>query len=152
MSDSIAQQLTRIENAGTIELQEMWHESFPEVPVPKHRKRVLAIMLAQKIQQQAFGAMRPDVVAHLARLARTVDKEEGSPPAALPMLKPGTRLVRNWEGQNHVVTVEVSGFEYRGIYHENLSQIARLITGTRWSGPLFFGLRTQRTSEVQHGK
>ena len=110
------------------------------------------MMLAQKLQQQAFGAMRPGVAAHLDRLARSVEKEGGGAAAAIPMLKPGTRLVRSWEGQNHVVTVEADGFEYRGIYHENLSQIARLITGTRWSGPMFFGLRTQRTSEVQHGK
>ena len=70
------------------------------------------------------------------------------------MLKPGTRLVRRWKGGNHVVTVEPTGFEYRGIHYESLSQIARLITGTRWSGPLFFGLRDKKTSspEVQHGK
>ena len=152
MSDFLAQQLTLIGNANTAELQRIWRETFPEIPIPQHRKHVLAIMLAQKLQEQAFGAMRPDLTAHLRRLARTVDNEKKSPAAAVPMLKPGTRLVRSWEGQNHVVTVEASGFEYCGVHHKSLSQIARLITGTRWSGPLFFGLRSQRTSEVKHGQ
>jgi hypothetical protein len=152
MSDSLAQQLTRIENADTAELQKIWHEFWPDLPAPKHRKHILAIMLARKLQEQAFGVMRPNLAPHLGRLARTAENEQGSPPAVLPMLKPGTRLLRSWDGQNHVVTVKASGFEYRGVHHESLSQIARRITGTRWSGPLFFGLRNQRTSEGQHGK
>jgi hypothetical protein len=58
-----------------------------------------------------------------------------------PAIKPGTRLVRQWKEQVHVVEVETEGFEYRGVRYESLSEIARLITGTRWSGPLFFGLK-----------
>jgi hypothetical protein len=56
-------------------------------------------------------------------------------------IKPGTRLIRQWDGQTHQVTVAEEGFEYKGERYKSLSEIARLITGTRWSGPLFFGLK-----------
>ena len=64
-----------------------------------------------------------------------------------PRIKPGTRLVRQWKQQVHVVEAEEGGYAYRGSRYENLSEIARLITGTRWSGPLFFGLRTKQSTE-----
>jgi hypothetical protein len=58
-----------------------------------------------------------------------------------PKIKPGTRLVRGWRGDTHVVTVLEEGFEYRDKRYGSLSEIARLVTGTRWSGPAFFGLK-----------
>jgi hypothetical protein len=60
-------------------------------------------------------------------------------------IKPGTRLIRQWEGKTHQVTVSESGFEYNGEQYKSLSVIARLITGTRWSGSLFFGLKGRRS-------
>ena len=62
-----------------------------------------------------------------------------------PSIKPGTRLVREWGNKVHVVEVDERGYIYAGSRYESLSQIARLITGTRWSGPLFFGLKKQQT-------
>ena len=58
-------------------------------------------------------------------------------------IKPGTRLIRQWDGETHHVTVCEQGFEYKSERYRSLSEIARLITGTRWSGPLFFGLKQQ---------
>ena len=55
---------------------------------------------------------------------------------------PGTRLVREWQGREHAVTVLTDGFEYLGRPYKSLSAVARAITGTRWSGPAFFGLRS----------
>ena len=65
-----------------------------------------------------------------------------------PPIKPGTRLVRQWKEQVHVVEVETEGYEYKGTRYESLSEIARLITGTRWSGPLFFGLKDKQSNEL----
>lgn len=67
-------------------------------------------------------------------------------------IKPGTRLVRQWKEQVHVVEVEAEGYAYRGSRYENLSEIARLITGTRWPGPLFFGLRSKPSTEIQEAQ
>ena len=61
-----------------------------------------------------------------------------------PAIKPGTRLIRQWKDQVHIVNVEEGNYEYRGARYESLSEIARLITGTRWSGPLFFGLKSSQ--------
>jgi hypothetical protein len=65
-----------------------------------------------------------------------------------PPIKPGTRLVRQWKEQVHVVEVEMEGYAYKGTRYKNLSEIARLITGTRWSGPLFFGLKDKQSNEL----
>jgi hypothetical protein len=66
-------------------------------------------------------------------------------------IQPGTRLVREWQNQVHLVNVQAKCYEYRGARYQSLSEIARLITGTRWSGPLFFGLKNQQDNnkEVQ---
>ena len=69
-----------------------------------------------------------------------------------PPIKPGTRLVRQWKEQVHVVEVEAEGYEYRGARYENLSEIARLITGTRWSGPAFFGLKAKPSNASQEAQ
>jgi hypothetical protein len=63
-------------------------------------------------------------------------------------LKPGTRLVREWRHEVHLVNVEANGYEYKGGRYKSLSQIARLITGTRWSGPLFFGINGDRLNSA----
>ena len=63
-----------------------------------------------------------------------------------PQLKPGTRLMREWRGRNHEVLVLDDGFSWQGTHYRSLSAIARQITGTAWSGPLFFGLRSKRSA------
>ncbi len=68
--------------------------------------------------------------------------------SARPRLGLGTRLIREWRGEVHQVTVGEDGFDYRGMRYGSLSQIARQITGTRWSGPLFFGLRKAAQHEA----
>ena len=60
---------------------------------------------------------------------------------------PGTRLVRQWRNQVHLVSVEAGGYEYQGVRYKSLSEVARLITGTRWSGPLFFGLKDKQVTD-----
>ncbi len=80
-----------------------------------------------------LGSGSPD------RLLRSLRRS--SVPSSGPALAPGTRLLREWQGRTHQVTVLASGFEWNGVRYRSLSAIARSITGTAWSGPLFFGLR-----------
>src|SRR4029077_13364832 len=74
--------------------------------------------------------------------------EKGRDPvvAGAPHMRPGTRLVRQWGDRVHLVNVETNGYEYQGARYQSLSEIARLITGTRWSGPLFFGIKRESTT------
>ncbi|MBA3912963.1 MAG: DUF2924 domain-containing protein [Acidobacteriales bacterium] len=152
MPDSVSTQLAAIQVAGTAKLNSLWHHNIPHEPPPKLRKNLLAAVLAYRVQEQAFGPMSSSARAHLLRLSRNLDsKRTGSAPFD-SKIKPGTRLIRRWKGENHLVTVEQNRFEYRASHYESLSQIARVITGTRWSGPVFFGLRANRKPEVPDGK
>jgi hypothetical protein len=75
-------------------------------------------------------------------MAKALARGSGAELSTAAAFKPGTRLIRQWQDQTHVVTVKESGYEYQGSLYQSLSVIARLITGTRWSGPLFFGLKS----------
>ena len=98
--------------------------------------------LAYRIQENAYGGLKPATRFKLRRIARELEKSGASPELRIQRkIKPGTCLLRHWRGEEHEVLVTDSGYEYRGASFSSLSPIARQITGTRWSGPAFFGLR-----------
>ncbi len=112
-------------------------------PPPRYTQRALLLhAVAHKTQENARGGPDPALRRRLARLASELRRTGRIVVAARPPVKPGTRLMREWQGETHSVTVLENGFLYRGERHDNLSVIARAITGTRWSGPAFFGLRS----------
>lgn len=126
------------------ELIERFRTLYGQEP-PKHiRKGLLTRAVAHRMQEIATGGPDRALAARIARLAAALrgGGEIAVPPR--PATKPGTRLIREWQGETHTVTVTESGFLYQDKVHRSLSSIARQITGTRWSGPAFFGLdRTQ---------
>jgi hypothetical protein len=99
------------------------------------------------MQEQAYGGLSTATRKRLNELSRKFEANANAHLSDVPRIKPGTRLIRDWRGQTHRVTVLEKGFEYAGKRHASLSRIARLITGTRWSGPLFFGLRDRHAKE-----
>ena len=103
-------------------------------------------ILSYRIQEQAFGSLSARAQERLRQLSRAF--ENGCDPSAAraPRIRPGTRLVRQWGNQVHLVNVQTNGYEYQGTRYQSLSEIARLITGTRWSGPLFFGIKRESAS------
>ena len=105
--------------------------------LPKH---LLLRILAYRVQADALGDLDPATVRILERYAGP----SGPAPALGPRLTPGTLLVRQWAGQQHRVTVLDEGFGWRDQTYRSLSEVARAITGTRWNGPRFFGLREER--------
>ncbi|MCF1710355.1 DUF2924 domain-containing protein [Tabrizicola sp. J26] len=115
-------------------------------PVPRHMSQpIQRRFLAHALQARAAGDLAPALVARLDRVAR-----DGTA-AAPPGLKPGARLLRQWNGVTHVVDVEPEGFRWNGIRHRSLSAIARTITGARWSGPRFFGLTEKGDAPARSG-
>ncbi len=104
--------------------------------------------LAYHIQERAEGGLSKAALKRLAHLGDPRGNVGRPPRPAPPRLRPGTRLVREWRGSVHQVTVGEDGFDYRGARYASLSRIAREITGTRWSGPLFFGLRKAAQQEA----
>jgi Protein of unknown function (DUF2924) len=141
MPDSIAQRLADLPGMSKTALLDLWRELFDASPPFQLRKKMLIPVLAYRLQEQAFGPISEKTLGRLQHLARVLEGPSKTAISSTPTLKRGTRLVRQWRDQVHLVNVEDSGYEYQGVRYQSLSEIARLITGTRRSGPLFFGLK-----------
>jgi hypothetical protein len=146
MPDPIGQRLADLPELGKTALRELWQQLFNAPPQPQLRKRLMIPILAYRLQEQAFGSLRAESRGRLCQLARAFENDADAAVSSIPSIKPGTRLVRQWGDQVHLVNVETSGYEYQGTRYQSLSEIARLITGTRWSGPLFFGIKSDQTN------
>ncbi|MCF6200327.1 MAG: DUF2924 domain-containing protein [Hyphomicrobiaceae bacterium] len=133
-----------LKTASTPELKKMWSDLFDTQP-PPYNRRFLESRLAYRIQELATGGMTEQVEKRLETVSKQSDYTDPKKAANRITDKPvaGTRLIREWQGTEYCVTVLADGFEYQGRPYKSLSAIARAITGTRWNGPLFFGLRKQ---------
>lgn len=152
MSDAVAERLSSLPKLPKRALSDLWQDMFDKPPAARSRRDFMIPILAYKIQEQAFGGLSAESRRRLRQFASSF-KVHPRGDVALPMLlKPGTRLVREWKGQVHTVQVAERGFEYQGHRYASLSKVARLITGTRWSGPLFFGLKDQISSKSERKK
>ena len=133
-------------------LCDLWKQFFHFDPSSDLRRDLMIPILAYRIQEQAFGALGARTRERLRQLSLAFEKGTDSVTGA-PRIRPGTRLVRQWGDQVHLVNVQVNGYEYQGTRYRSLSEIARRITGTRWSGPLFFGIKNaaanSKSEEVQ---
>ena len=151
-SEVVAQAVAELETLPKNALRERWVASFQADPPSRASRRFLVRSLAQRIQEKALGGLRPRTRKRLEELARDNGRDSGFAPAPVPIVKPGTRLFREWKGEVHEVEVLERGFSWRGTRYDSLSRIAREITGTRWSGPVFFGLRKRQRREVSDGR
>ena len=144
MTNSVLAQIGALKWMPSAGLKARWRELFDTEP-PPYNRRFLESRLAYRIQELAFGGLKPETVERLAALAEGLDGK-GTKRARSAQDRPitGTRLIRDWRGVEHSVTVRDDGYEYQGRPYKSLSAIARLITGTRWNGWIFFGLKNQR--------
>jgi hypothetical protein len=102
--------------------------------------------LAYRIQELAYGGLKKEIVERLGVLGKQYDGKAGERPKGRGQRLPiaGTRLIREWQGMEHAVTVRGNDFEYQGRHYKSLSAIAREITSVRWNGWVFFGLKNHR--------
>ena len=121
-------------------LRQAWRERGYGPCPPIRAGDLLRRFLAEQIQLEAFG-QDPDLRRALDRLAKQHGTGKAAKAAKGASLKPGAVLIREWDGATHRVEVVEDGFVWNGQTHRSLSRIARLITGTNWNGPAFFGLR-----------
>jgi hypothetical protein len=144
MADTVLAQLAALKTAPMAELKQKWRDLFDREP-PAYNRRFLESRLAYRIQELAYGGLSAETVERLDALADELD-DKTSRRRALLTSRPiaGTRLIREWHGIEHSVTVRHEDFEYQGRPYKSLSAIARQITGTRWNGFVFFGLRNTR--------
>jgi hypothetical protein len=148
MTDTVLAQLAALKTAPAAALKAKWRALFETEP-PPYNRRFLENRLAYRIQELAYGGLKKETVARLRELGRQYDGKAGTRPKARNSRLPitGTRLIREWQGIEHCVTVRVDGFDYQGRPYKSLSAIAREITGVRWNGWVFFGLKGQRGGE-----
>jgi hypothetical protein len=148
MKPDLEAQLSRLPALETSQLRKIWHDLFQNPPHPKLRRELMIPILAYRLQEKAFGGLKPSTARRLRAIADEV--REGKKPASAQCLgpRPGTRMVRQWQGKLHEVITLESGFMYDGGKFRSLSEIARAITGARWSGPAFFGLKKRKTEEA----
>jgi hypothetical protein len=112
--------------------------------IPAHiPKGLLVRMLAYRLQAEAYGDLDPGTIRFLDRVVsdRTLKAGKTLPQPDADLVRPGAVLTREWEGRQHRVMALADGFAWNGGAYRSLSEVARAITGTRWNGPRFFGLR-----------
>jgi hypothetical protein len=131
---AIAAAIDRIRSLGMDALRRRWRSVFGRKPPAGLSKDLLGRMIAWRLQERAFGGLDRESLTFLDSLARHDRPEHRH-------LKPGTVLVRDYQGLRHTVTVGREGFDWQGSSYGSLSAIARAITGTAWSGPRFFALQ-----------
>ncbi len=144
-----ARDITRLPGLDVPALRQRWAALFGDEPSPNFGRAFLLRAIAYRLQEQASPGLKPATRRVLDRIA---DNRSSAAPQSVPQSRAsaGTVLIRQWRGVSHRVTVLETDVIYRGRRYKSLSEVARAITGTRWSGPLFFGLKG-RAKEATNG-
>ena len=148
---AVEAELDRLATMPIVALRKRYRELFRAEPLKAFGPDLLRRSIAHTIQEKAYGGLPPPI----RRLLHQMVKATSANPAGrleLPRrIKPGSELVRTWNGKTYRVTVTADGFDHAGKSFASLSEIANLITGTKWNGPRFFGLRSAARQEAADG-
>lgn len=138
MDYQLKERLTAVAAMGREALLTEWPRHFKTPPRNTRREYLLA-ELSYHLQARSLGGVSTTVKNKLERMAGGQSQHQGK-----FTMQPGSRLVRDWNGRSHTVIVHADGYEYAGARYRSLSKVATAITGTHWSGPLFFGIKKQK--------
>lgn len=140
-AESLRVALDRLAALSSDELKQRWTE-LGRPPLPKFmRKGMILRAVAHALQENTLGGLDRDTQKRLDRLVAQIVPAGERPPRKPLSVKPGTRFLREWRGRSYVVTAERNGFLWEGRRYKSLSAVARAISGTRWNGHTFFGLK-----------
>jgi hypothetical protein len=134
----IIDKVRAVEGMGRSELVREWQAQFGAPPPPKLRVELMRPALVYRIQANAYGSSAPRRKGRIEDLASDANRRR---------FKTGTKIIRQWKGQLHEVAVTAEGYVYNGDVYRSLSPIAFRITGTKWSGPAFFGTKPKECGE-----
>ena len=142
----IEAEINRIQSMTIAELRALWRAKLNSEPPEAFGPDLLRRSVAQKLQEDAYGGLDRKTVRLLNQLMAQSARADGK--IVVPRrIKPGAILVREWKGKNHRIMVLDDGFAFEGKPYDSLSEIARRITGTRWNGPRFFGMRPDKAQQ-----
>lgn len=139
-TEALAAELAALTRTTAADLRVEWRRLYRTHPPKKLSRDLLELGVAWKLQERVLGGLSAITKRQLAELARAMESKSDLAKARKVSLKPGARLVRAWGGETHEVLATEDGFVWRGKTWGSLSVIAREMTGTRWSGPRFFGV------------
>ena len=144
---ALMDEIDRLREATGSDLKERWRTLYGGAAPRRIGRDLLVRALAYRIQEQALGGLKPSTRRLLAKVAADASARRAILLAPEPDLKPGTVLLREWHGTQHQVIVREDGIVFQGKPYKSLSEVACRITGTKWSGPRFFGLTTNRREQ-----
>ncbi len=147
-ADVVTARLQALEQMDYAPLRSEWRRLYRAPPPKRVSRDLLLLGVAWKIQEQAYGGLGAATKRRIADLAKTMERNGDVTRERVICLKPGAKLVREWHGETHTVTVLEDGFQWKGKRWQSLSVIAREITGVHWSGPRFFGLKGRAKAET----
>ena len=143
-AEEVAARLAALGEKDYDELQHEWRRLYRQHPPRRVSRDLLMLGVAWKIQEKAYGGLGAAIKRRLANLAQAMEQDGDIARNRVAHLKPGAKLLREWQGKTHTVIVLEDGFEWEGKRWRSLSAIARTITGAHWSGPRFFGVKDPR--------
>ena len=126
------------------QLRSVWRARLASPPPKIRARELMALALAYQLQAKAHGDLPGPLRRRAAELARRFTEDKSYKPVPGPVLKPGSSLIKEWRGVRHEVRVLEDGFSYLGEQLGSLSEAAERITGTKWNGLVFFGLKARR--------
>jgi hypothetical protein len=149
--EKLAGEIAGLQELDIEQLRARWRALYgTEAPI-RFSRDLLIRAVAYRLQERALGGLKPAIRRLFQRVAASASARQPVKIAPMRRLEPGAVLIREWHGVKYKVVVVEDGFSFRGQRYRSLSAVARLITGTHWSGPLFFGLKNRRKAEAGDG-
>jgi len=148
--EKLAAKIAGLQSLGVEQLKGRWRTLYGTEAPARFSRDLLIGAVAYRMQERALGGIKP---ATRRLFQRVVAETDARRPKLEPVrtLESGAVLIREWKGVRYTVVVGHDGFSFRGQHYRSLSAVARLITGSRWSGPLFFGLKHRTKRETGDG-
>jgi hypothetical protein len=150
-SETLKTEIARLRGLGLPELRAVWEQHYSAIAPKTLRRDILIRSVAWHIQAAAAGGLEPSTRKYLRQAAQGVRSGTVMRAFSAGRLKPGTKLIRVWQGKTHTVMALADGFEWQGSRYRSLSKIARTITGIRWNGLVFFGVKTRPAPKAAPG-
>lgn len=141
---TLVREIATLSEANSADLKNRWHALYATEPPPRISRHLLIRALAYRIQEQSLGGLKPATRRLLTKIAADAAARRHIHAVPATTLTPGTVLVREWHGTQHRLIVRENAVEFQGKRYRSLSQVAQRITGSKWSGPRFFGLKAAR--------
>jgi hypothetical protein len=149
--ERLAAEIAELQSLDVTRLKTCWRTLYGRAAPARFSRELLIRAVAYRLQERALGGLKPATRRMFQRVAADAHSRRPLKLAPLRRVEPGALLIREWNGVKYKVVVVEDGFSFRGHHYRSLSAVARLITGSRWSGPLFFGLKHRTKTEGGDG-